>query len=98
MNYKLFTSESVSASHPDKICDQISDAILDDCLRHDPHAHTAIETLVTVDQVVLAGEAGVGGWGSKNLSDRYDRSLCLACKVDDIKITVIIVITIIKII
>ena len=59
MNYKLFTSESVSASHPDKICDQISDAILDECLRHDPHAHTAIETLVTVDQIVLAGEVKI---------------------------------------
>ena len=59
MNYKLFTSESVSASHPDKICDQISDAILDECLKHDPHAHTAIETLVTVDKIVLAGEVKI---------------------------------------
>ncbi len=51
-----FTSESVSEGHPDKVCDQISDAILDAYLTEDPNAHVACETLVTENQVVLAGE------------------------------------------
>ncbi|MCL4360679.1 methionine adenosyltransferase [Patescibacteria group bacterium] len=51
-----FTSESVAAGHPDKICDQVSDAILDAALAADPDAHVAVETLVTTDRVVLAGE------------------------------------------
>jgi len=52
----LFTSESVSEGHPDKIADQISDAVLDAMLRQDPHSRVACETLVTTGQVVLAGE------------------------------------------
>ena len=52
----IFTSESVCAGHPDKICDAISDAILDEALRVDPHSRVAIETLVTTDKVVIAGE------------------------------------------
>lgn len=56
MNYKLFTSESVCSGHPDKICDQISDAILDACYRQDFYSRVAVETLVTTNQVVLAGE------------------------------------------
>ena len=52
----LFTSESVSAGHPDKVADQISDAILDAVLAQDPSARVAAETLVTTDMVVLAGE------------------------------------------
>ncbi|MBI2327216.1 methionine adenosyltransferase [Candidatus Curtissbacteria bacterium] len=56
MNYKLFTSESVCAGHPDKICDQISDTILDACLNQDPFSRVAVETLVTTNKVVLAGE------------------------------------------
>ena len=51
-----FTSESVCAGHPDKVADQISDAILDAALDQDPLSRVAIETLVTVDRVVLAGE------------------------------------------
>jgi len=51
-----FTSESVSEGHPDKICDQVSDAILDSHLAHDPEAHVACETLVTTNYVILAGE------------------------------------------
>jgi len=54
-NY-LFTSESVSEGHPDKVADQISDAILDKFLAFDPHAHVACETLVTTGQVIIAGE------------------------------------------
>ena len=57
MNMKrLFTSESVSEGHPDKICDQISDAILDAFLRGDANSHVAVETMVTTGQVVVMGE------------------------------------------
>ncbi|MAF98771.1 MAG: methionine adenosyltransferase [Micavibrio sp.] len=52
----IFTSESVSEGHPDKVCDRISDTILDLFLKEDPYARVACETLVTTDTVVLAGE------------------------------------------
>ncbi|MGB5319881.1 S-adenosylmethionine synthetase N-terminal domain-containing protein, partial [Eudoraea sp.] len=52
----LFTSESVSEGHPDKIADQISDALLDNFLAFDPESKVACETLVTTGQVILAGE------------------------------------------
>lgn len=55
MNY-LFTSESVSEGHPDKVADQISDAILDEFLAYDPQSKVACETLVTTGQVIVAGE------------------------------------------
>ena len=55
MSY-LFTSESVSEGHPDKIADQISDALLDNILAFDPDSKVACETLVTTGQVILAGE------------------------------------------
>lgn len=61
MHY-LFTSESVSEGHPDKVSDQISDAILDNMLAQDPHAHVACETLCTTGQVVIAGEVSCNGW------------------------------------
>ena len=54
-NY-LFTSESVSEGHPDKVCDIISDTVLDLCLSKDPQARVACETLTTTNKVVLAGE------------------------------------------
>ena len=53
---KLFTSESVSEGHPDKVCDQISDAILDAMLEQDPNSRVAVETLVTTGLVVVSGE------------------------------------------
>jgi len=56
---QYFTSESVTKGHPDKVADQISDAILDSLLRHDPRARVACETLVTTGLVVLAGEITV---------------------------------------
>lgn len=56
MQHYLFTSESVSAGHPDKIADQISDAILDACLTEDPFSRVACETLVSSGLVILAGE------------------------------------------
>ena len=52
----LFTSESVTEGHPDKICDQISDAILDEILSKDPNARVACETMVTTGLVVVAGK------------------------------------------
>ncbi|MBD5329521.1 MAG: methionine adenosyltransferase [Bacteroides sp.] len=55
MNY-LFTSESVSEGHPDKVSDQISDSLLDEFLAQDPESHVAVETLCTTGQVVVAGE------------------------------------------
>ena len=55
-DYSLFTSESVSEGHPDKMSDQISDAILDTYLSKDPHARVAVETLVKTGMVVVAGE------------------------------------------
>lgn len=56
MSHYLYTSESVSQGHPDKIADQISDGILDACLEQDPYAKVACETLVTKGLVLLAGE------------------------------------------
>jgi len=58
----LFTSESVTEGHPDKICDQISDAILDDLLRQDPTSRVACETLVTTGLVLIAGEITSEGY------------------------------------
>ena len=55
MSY-IFTSESVSEGHPDKICDQISDAILDECLKSDPNSRVACETLIKNNSVIVAGE------------------------------------------
>ncbi|MDP2750740.1 MAG: methionine adenosyltransferase, partial [Nanoarchaeota archaeon] len=58
----LFTSESVGAGHPDKVCDQISDAFLDEALRQDPNSRVAVETLVTTGLVVVAGEVTTKGF------------------------------------
>src|SRR5690606_1861163 len=52
----LFTSESVSEGHPDKVCDRVSDAVVDAFLGHDPAARVAVETLSTTNRIVLAGE------------------------------------------
>ncbi|MFO7821563.1 MAG: methionine adenosyltransferase [Lentisphaeria bacterium] len=52
----VYTSESVSEGHPDKVCDQVSDAVLDACLEQDPDSRVACETLVTTDLLVLSGE------------------------------------------
>ena len=57
---QLFTSESVSEGHPDKVCDQISDAVLDSCLAQDPFSRVACETLATTDTVVVSGEISTG--------------------------------------
>jgi S-adenosylmethionine synthetase len=59
---RLFTSESVTEGHPDKIADAISDAILDDLLRQDPKSRVAVETLITTGQVHIAGEVTTNGY------------------------------------
>src|SRR6187399_836221 len=59
---RLFTSESVTEGHPDKICDQISDSILDALLTVDPHSRVAVETLVTTGLVHVAGEVTTDGY------------------------------------
>ena len=55
-NRYLFTSESVGEGHPDKLCDQISDAVLDECLRNDPESHVACETFASTALVLIGGE------------------------------------------
>ena len=60
MSARLFTSESVTEGHPDKICDQISDAILDAMLAEDRSSRVAVETMVTTGLVHVAGEVTVG--------------------------------------
>ncbi|MEI2717222.1 MAG: methionine adenosyltransferase [Candidatus Nanopelagicales bacterium] len=62
MTKRLFTSESVTEGHPDKMADQISDAILDDLLRQDPGSRVAVETLLTTGQVHVAGEVTTEGY------------------------------------
>ncbi|MFV0426856.1 MAG: methionine adenosyltransferase [Beutenbergiaceae bacterium] len=62
MSNRLFTSESVTEGHPDKICDQISDSILDAMIRSDPHARVAVETMVTTGLVHVAGEVTTEGY------------------------------------
>ena len=62
MSKRLFTSESVTEGHPDKIADQISDAILDSLLAQDPTSRVAVETLITTGQVHVAGEVTTNGY------------------------------------
>ncbi|MEP6814417.1 MAG: methionine adenosyltransferase, partial [Marmoricola sp.] len=59
---RLFTSESVTEGHPDKIADQISDAVLDEMLKQDPTSRVAVETLLTTGLVVVAGEVSTTGY------------------------------------
>ena len=61
-NNFIFTSESVSEGHPDKIADQVSDAVLDEMLKQDPRSRVAVETLVKTGMVVLAGEVTTSAW------------------------------------
>jgi S-adenosylmethionine synthetase len=64
MTKSFFTSESVTEGHPDKICDQVSDAILDDLLRQDPYSRVAVEALTTTGTVHVAGEVTTNGWAN----------------------------------
>ncbi len=65
-NHYLFTSESVSEGHPDKLCDQISDAVLDHCLSIDPNAHVACESFASTDFLLVGGEIGFSKKFSEN--------------------------------
>ncbi len=71
----LFTSESVSMGHPDKVADQISDAVLDFCLQHDPMSRVACETLVTTDLAVVAGEITTHAELNRTVVDRLVREV-----------------------
>jgi S-adenosylmethionine synthetase len=55
-NVELYTSESVGKGHPDKICDQIADAVLDECLKQDKHSRVACEVLASNHLIVIGGE------------------------------------------
>ena len=59
---KYFTSESVTEGHPDKVCDRISDSILDALLEADPHSRVAVETMVTTGLVHVAGEVSTNAY------------------------------------
>src|SRR5580698_6070706 len=92
----LFTSESVTEGHPDKIADQISDAILDACLEQDPFSRVACETLTCTGLVVIAGEittqayvdfqslvrGTVASIGYDNALYGFDSNTCSACCVE----------------
>jgi len=71
----LFTSESVTEGHPDKICDQISDAILDEYLRQDPDSRVAVETMVTTGFVAVAGEVTSNADFSKEEQEKVVREI-----------------------
>ena len=60
----FFTSESVTEGHPDKVADQISDAILDTLIEQDPNSRVACETLVTTGMAVIAGEISTKGYAA----------------------------------
>jgi S-adenosylmethionine synthetase len=64
MSKRLFTSESVTEGHPDKMADKISDSILDDLLRQDPSSRVAVETMLTTGQVHVAGEVTTAGYAA----------------------------------
>ena len=66
MAKRLFTSESVTEGHPDKIADAISDAVLDSLLTQDPKSRVACETLITTGQVHVAGEVTTDGYADVN--------------------------------
>ncbi len=81
MSRRLFTSESVTEGHPDKIADQISDSVLDALLAQDPHSRVAVETLLTTGLVVVGGEVTTTAWADiptlvrdKVLAIGYDSS------------------------
>lgn len=89
-NKRFFTSESVTEGHPDKVCDQISDAVLDAILEQDPHAHVACETVATTGLVLVMGEISTDCYvdipkiarqvireiGYDNAEQRFDGNTC----------------------
>ena len=69
----IFTSESVSEGHPDKVCDRISDAVLDAFLTEEPNARVACETFTTTNRVVVGGEVGLSDKAkTAGMMDRID--------------------------
>ncbi|WP_196138738.1 methionine adenosyltransferase [Aliikangiella sp. G2MR2-5] len=72
--YSLFTSESVSEGHPDKIADQISDAVLDEILKQDKNARVAVETMVKTGMAIVAGEVTTSAW--VDLEDVVRSTIC----------------------
>ena len=76
-NY-IFTSESVSEGHPDKLCDRISDAVLDAFLTEEPEARVAAETFATTNQVVIGGEVGLSERGKHFLGGIMKHASALA--------------------
>ena len=72
-NSFLFTSESVTEGHPDKVCDNISDAFLDEYLKQDPHSRVAVETMVTTDFVAVSGEVTSNADLDKNAQEELVR-------------------------
>lgn len=70
----VITSESVTSGHPDKVCDQISDAILDACLTEDPYSRVACETMVTTGTVIVSGE--ITTRAHANYTDLVRKTLC----------------------
>ena len=79
----LFTSESVTEGHPDKICDQISDAFLDEFLRQDPESRVAVETMVTTDFVAVSGEVTSKANFDKNAQEELVRRTIREIGYDD---------------
>lgn len=71
----LFTSESVSEGHPDKVCDRISDAVLDAFLTENPNARVACETFATTDRVVVGGEVGLGDMNDPAVRDKMRKMM-----------------------
>ena len=74
-NNFLFTSESVTEGHPDKICDNISDAFLDEYLKQDPNSRVAVETMVTTDFVAVSGEVTTKADFDKNSQEKLVRKI-----------------------
>ena len=72
-NSFLFTSESVTEGHPDKVCDNISDAFLDEYLKQDPHSRVAVETMVTTDFVAVSRRSHIQANLDKNAQEELVR-------------------------
>ena len=79
----LFTSESVTEGHPDKVCDQISDAFVDEYIRQDPDSRTAVEVAVTTDLVVVAGEVTSSADFDRDEQERLVRDVIRDIGYDD---------------
>ena len=71
----IFTSESVSEGHPDKVCDQVSDAILDLYLKEDKNSRVACETMATTNRIVLAGEVKIKKNKDSITKDRIEKTI-----------------------